>query len=70
MKSPVLHFFELKLRVLFNSTPSSINKSSRITEILLKKSLKLGLEQRFSLIPMFILILVETDLLINKKDDK
>lgn len=37
MRSFVFHFFELKLRVLFDSTIDFIDKSFGVTKILLKK---------------------------------
>ena len=39
----VLHLFLLKLRVMFDSTPARVNKSSGVTKILLKKGLKINL---------------------------
>ena len=38
----VLHLFLLKLRVMFDSAPGHINKSSRVTEILSKKSFEIN----------------------------
>ena len=41
VRSPVLHLFLLKLRVTFDSVPGRVDKSSGVTEILLKKSLEI-----------------------------
>ena len=38
VRGPVLHLFLLKLGVMFDSTPSCVDESSEVTEILLKKS--------------------------------
>ena len=43
VRSPVLHLFLLKLRDMFDFALCCINKSSRVTEILLKKSLEIDL---------------------------
>ena len=56
LRSLVLNFFELKLRVPFNSTLSCIDKNSRVIKIFLKKNLKLSPYQGFYLILIFILI--------------
>ena len=42
VKGPVLHLFLLKLRVTFNSAPGRVDESSRVTKILLKKSLEIN----------------------------
>lgn len=70
VKSPVLHIFLLKLRFLFDFALDYINKCFGIAEILLKKSIKLDPQQKFYLVPIFILVLVETDPSIIKKSDK
>ena len=41
MRSLVLYFFLLKLRVTFDFTPGRIDESSRVTKIFLKKSLEI-----------------------------
>ena len=41
VRSPVLHLFLLKLRVTFDSALGRVDKSSGVTEILLKKSLEI-----------------------------
>lgn len=66
IQSLVLYFFLLILRVLFNFTPSYINKNFRVAKILLKKSLKLKLGQKLYLSLIFILVLTKTDLAIKK----
>ena len=38
----VLHFFLLKLRVIFDSASGRVNKSSGVTKIFLKKSLEIN----------------------------
>ena len=43
VRDPVLHLFLMKLRVTFNSTPGGVDESLGVTEILLKKSLKIDL---------------------------
>ena len=70
MRNLVLDPFKLKLRVPFNSAPSCINKCSRVTKIILKKSFKLSPKKRFYLALIFILVLAETDLPIKKKIGK
>ena len=70
VKNPVLHSFLLLLIVLFNSTLSYISQSFRVTKIFLKKILEFGLKQRFYFTLIFVLLLVETNLLIKEKCDK
>ena len=41
MRGPVLHLFLLKLRVMFDSAPGHVDKSSGVTEILSTKSLEI-----------------------------
>lgn len=43
VKRRVLYFFLQKLRVMFESAPSCLDESSRIIEILLKKSFEINL---------------------------
>ena len=70
MRGSVLYLFLLKLRVMFNSTLSCVDKNSGVTKILSKKSLKIGSGQRSYLSSMFVLLLVEIDLLIKKRNSK
>ena len=70
MRGSVLYLFLLKLRVMFNSTLSRVDKNSGVTKILSKKSLKIGSKQRSYLSSMFVLLLVEIDLLIKKRNSK
>ena len=42
IRSSVLHFFLLKLRVTFDFAPSYVNESLGVTKMLLKKSLKIN----------------------------
>lgn len=56
VRTLVLFFFELKLRVLFNSVLSCVDKS-----------FELVLEQKFYLVLIFMLVLVEINLSIKKK---
>ena len=41
VRDSVLHFFLLKLRVMFNSAPGHVDESLGVTEILLKKTLEI-----------------------------
>ena len=43
VRGSVLHFFMLKLRVMFDSAPGRVDKSLGVTKILSKKSLKIDL---------------------------
>lgn len=70
MKKLVLHFFELKLRILFDFFQSQVDESSKIAKIFLKKSLELVLRQKFYLASIFVLMPAETDLLLKKKGNK
>ena len=69
-KSLVLYLFIFKLRVTFDSTLDYVNKSSKVTGILLNKNLKLNPEQGFYLALMVIIVLIETDLYIKEKGGK
>lgn len=66
----VLYFFELKLRVSFNSILTYINKNSEIAKFLFSKSFKFAPEHRSYLASMFILVSIETDLPKNKRGSK
>lgn len=63
IKEQVLYFFLLKLSIVFDSTLNCVNKYSKVVKMLLKKSFKLSLEQGLYLMPIFILVPIETDLL-------
>lgn len=65
-KGLVLQFFQLKLKIPLNLALSCIEESSRITKILLKKSLELGLELEFYMILMFMLVQARIDLCTKK----
>ena len=69
-KGLVLQFFQLKLKIPLNLALNCIKESSRITKILLKKSLELGLELEFYLILIFMLILAGINLYTKKKCGK
>ena len=70
MKSLVLNLFLLKLKMMFDFTPDFLDKSFRIIGIFIKKNLKLSPDQSFYLVPIFLLVLVKTNLPIKKKDCK
>lgn len=70
LRSLILYLFLLKLKVLFDSVLNYIDKYFGVTKILLKKSFEICLEQKFYLIPIFVLVRTETDLPINKRDSK
>ena len=55
---------------MFDFTPDFLDKSFRIIGIFIKKNLKLSPDQSFYLVPIFLLVLVKTDLPIKKKDCK
>lgn len=70
MSNLVLYLFLLKSRVILDSALDYINKNSRNIKIFLKKNFKLYLEQRLYLTLFFILVLVETNPLIKKRNNK
>ena len=70
MSNLVLYLFLLKSKVILDSTLDYINKNSRNIKIFLKKNFKLYLGQRLYLTLFFILVLVETNPLIKKRDNK
>lgn len=70
MKNSVLHFLLLKLKVLFKFALDYVNECFEATEILLKKSFEIYLEQKFYLNLIFVLVLTKTNILIKKKNGK
>ena len=64
VRSPILNFFWLVLRVFFDSALDTINKGSRVSEILFQKGFKLELGNRIyslSLVPKFMLMPADVD---------
>lgn len=64
----VLNLFIVKVKIIFNSTLSCTNISSKVSKVVLKKNLELSLRQQFYLLQIFVLIVAGTDL--SKKADK
>ena len=66
----ILYLFIQKQKVIFDFIISCINENSGVIEIFLEKNLKLNLEQKSYLTLIIIPVMVETNLLTRKRDNK
>lgn len=75
IKSPILNFFELVLRVAFELTPNARHKGSEIAKVLSKEELEFFSEHRnicalVKYVKMLILSLIEVNTPAKKKSSK
>ena len=70
VRGQALHLFLLKLRVTFDSAPGCVDGNSRVTKILLKKSLEINPGQGSYLNLIFLLVPAKTNMPTKKKGGK
>lgn len=73
VKSPILNFFQLVLRVFLDSTLDTINKNHKVLKLFFQKRLKLNPRDKiysFFLMPKFMLMPMEVDWFTKKKSCK